>query len=36
MEIPYAWSNKIKHYYICSDCVKKIEKFVDNIEQGVE
>lgn len=36
MEIPIAWNSKIKHYHICSDCVKKVEKLLDNIERGAE
>lgn len=36
MEVPFAWSSKRKRYYICSDCIKKVEKLLDNMEQGVE
>jgi hypothetical protein len=36
MEIPFGWTSKMKYYSICSDCIKKVEKLIDSIEQGAE
>ena len=34
LDVPFAWTSKTKYYSLCKDCIKKVEKLLDQIEQG--